>query len=390
MPGSSAARTTDVVVVGGGVIGLAIAWQAALRGLTVTVLDPAPGRGASHAAAGMLAPVTEVHYGEERLLRLNLASAQRYPTFAAELTEATGRDVGYRQTGTLAVATDADDRAVLADLHRFQLSLGLTVELLTSREARRLEPMLAPGIRSGLLVAGDHQVDNRLLATALLAAAVAVGVDVRTDRAAGIVTTAERATGVRLGNGDTLAAGTVVLAAGCWSPQVAGVPTDVVPPTRPVKGQIVRLRGPADFLGRNVRAVVGGTHLYLVPRADGEIVIGATAEEQGYDVTVRAGGVYELLRDAHTLVPGIAELELTETYAGLRPGSPDNAPMIGRTALAGLVAATGHYRNGILLTPATADAVADLLATGVEPEVIRPFSPQRFARERVWSMRVTA
>ena len=389
MPGSSAARTTDVVVVGGGVIGLAIAWQAALRGLTVTVLDPAPGRGASHAAAGMLAPVTEVHYGEERLLRLNLASAQRYPTFAAELTEATGRDVGYRQTGTLAVATDADDRAVLADLHRFQLSLGLTVELLTSREARRLEPMLAPGIRSGLLVAGDHQVDNRLLAAALLAATVAVGVDVRTDRVAGIMTTAERATGVRLGNGDTLAAGTVVLAAGCWSPQVAGVPTDVIPPTRPVKGQIVRLRGPADFLGRNVRAVVGGTHLYLVPRADGDIVIGATTEEQGYDVTVRAGGVYELLRDAHTLVPGIAELELTETYAGLRPGSPDNAPMIGRTALAGLVAATGHYRNGILLTPATADAVADLLATGVEPEVIRPFSPQRFARERVWSMRVT-
>ena len=390
MPGSSAARTTDVVVVGGGVIGLAIAWQAALRGLTVTVLDPAPGRGASHAAAGMLAPVTEVHYGEERLLRLNLASAQRYPTFAAELTEATGRDVGYRQTGTLAVATDADDRAVLADLHRFQLSLGLAVELLTSREARRLEPMLAPGIRSGLLVAGDHQVDNRLLAAALLAAAIAVGVDVRTDRVAGIVTTAERATGVRLGDGDTLAAGTVVLAAGCWSGQVAGVPTDVAPPTRPVKGQIVRLRGPADFLGRNVRAVVGGTHLYLVPRADGEIVIGATTEEQGYDVTVRAGGVYELLRDAHTLVPGIAELELTETYAGLRPGSPDNAPMIGRTALAGLVAATGHYRNGILLTPATADAVADLLATGVEPEVIRPFSPQRFARERVRNMRATA
>jgi glycine oxidase len=390
VPGSSAARTTDVVVVGGGVIGLAIAWQAALRGLTVTVLDPAPGSGASHAAAGMLAPVTEVHYGEERLLRLNLASAQRYPTFAAELTEATGRDVGYRQTGTLAVATDADDRAVLADLHRFQLSLGLAVELLTSREARRLEPMLAPGIRSGLLVAGDHQVDNRLLAAALLAAAIAVGVDVRTDRVAGIVTTAERATGVRLGDGDTLAAGTVVLAAGCWSGQVAGVPTDVAPPTRPVKGQIVRLRGPADFLGRNVRAVVGGTHLYLVPRADGEIVIGATTEEQGYDVTVRAGGVYELLRDAHTLVPGIAELELTETYAGLRPGSPDNAPMIGRTALAGLVAATGHYRNGILLTPATADAVADLLATGVEPEVIRPFSPQRFARERVRNMRATA
>src|SRR5664280_1994674 len=167
VPGSSAARTTD-----GDGIGLAIAWQAALRGLTVIVLDPAPGSGASHAAAGMLAPVTEVHYGEERLLRLNLASAQRYPTFAAELTEATGRDVGYRQTGTLAVATDADDRAVLADLHRFQLSLGLTVELLTSREARRLEPMLAPGIRSGLLVAGDHQVDNRLLATALLAAVV--------------------------------------------------------------------------------------------------------------------------------------------------------------------------------------------------------------------------
>jgi glycine oxidase len=376
---------SDVVVCGGGVIGLGIAWRAALRGLRVTVVDPAPGSGASHAAAGMLAPVTEVHYGEERLLRLNLASAARYPSFVAELAEASGRDVGYRQCGTLAVATDADDRAVLADLHRFQVSLGLDVELLTSREARRLEPMLSPGIRGGLLVAGDHQVDNRLLAAALLDAATSAGVDVRADRVAEVCTGADRVTGVRLGTGQTVSAGTVVLAAGCWSGQVPGLPAAAVPPVRPVKGQIVRLRGPRDFLTRNVRAVVNGTHLYLVPRTDGEIVIGATAEEQGYDVTVRAGGVYELLRDAHALVPGVAELELTETYAGLRPGSPDNAPMIGRSCLAGLIVATGHYRNGILLTPITADTVAELLATGTEPALLAPFSPRRFGRAQVAS-----
>jgi len=377
---SARSSVEQVVVVGGGVIGLSIAWQCASRGLSVTVVDPAPGSGASYAAAGMLAPVTEAHYGEEPLLALNLAAARRYPSFAAELGEAAGMSAGYRDEGTLVVALDAGDRAVLDELHRYQQRLGLAARQLTSRECRRLEPMLAPAVRGGLFVEGDHSVDNRRLVAALLVAAERSTVAVRRERAVELLVADDRAVGVRTASG-TQVRGDVVLAAGCWSGELDGLPADVVPPVRPVKGQILRLRSPAaaPFLSRTVRGVVKGGGVYLVPRADGEIVVGATVEEQGYDARVTAGGVWELLRDARELLPGITELELVETYAGLRPGTPDNAPLIGPTALPGLVLATGHYRNGILLAPVTADAVADLLVTGVLPEAVTPFSPGRFA-----------
>ncbi|MGW0664938.1 glycine oxidase ThiO [Streptodolium elevatio] len=376
-PGPSA----DAVVIGGGVIGLSIAWRAALRGLSVTVLDPAPGRGASHAAAGMLTPVSELQYGEESLLRLNMASADRYPAFAAELADASGLPSGYRACGTLAVALDADDRAVLKDLHAYQERLGLASTWLTSRECRRLEPMLSPAVSGGLHVEADHQVDNRRLVAALLAACERAGVTLVRARAAALLTDADRATGVRLDDGTELAAGQVVLAAGCWSNAVEGLPPGTLPPVRPVKGEILRLRVPeifAPFLSRNVRGVVKGGSMYLVPREDGELVVGATEHELGYDTEVTAGGVYELLRDAHELVPGITELPLVETHAGLRPGTPDNAPVIGAAELPGLVLATGHYRHGVLLTPVTADAVAELLAEGTVPEVVRPWGPGRF------------
>ncbi len=374
--------TPDVVVVGAGVIGLAVGWRAAAAGLTVAVLDPTPTGGASHAAAGMLAPVTEVHYGEERLLALNLASAARYPTFVAELEAAAGVTVGYRTEGTLAVALDAGDRAVLAELHAFQTRLGLRTELLTSRDCRLLEPLLSPSVRGGLFVAGDHSVDNRRLAAALLAAAERAGVVVRRSRAVELVVDAVRVRGVRLADGSTVAADTVVLAAGCWSGSLAGIPPGLLPPVRPVKGQILRLApGPGGAAGprRTVRGVVAGGHVYLVPRADGELVVGASVEEQGFDTTVTVGGVYELLRDAQALLPGLSELALVESTAGLRPGTPDNAPLIGRTDLEGLLLATGHYRNGILLVPVTAEAVTAMLTSGNTPPVVAPFDPRRFA-----------
>jgi glycine oxidase len=410
--GSGDARS-DVLIVGGGLIGLAVAWRSAQRGLSVTVLDPDPGRGANRVAAGMLAPVTELQYGEEALLRLGIASNQRYPAFAAELAEFTGLDLGYRPCGTLAVALDADDRAELRELHAFQQRLGLEAQWLTGRECRGLEPMLAPSVRGGLLVSGDHQVDGRRLGTALVAACEAAGVvlhrsravelTVTRDRASGgradgerasggradgaraasVQATGVRATGVLAGDGTALAAGQTVLAAGSWSGELPGVPEWARLPVRPVKGQILRLRMESHFgrpfLARNVRALVRGGHLYLVPRANGELVVGATTEEQGFDTTVTAGGVYELLRDAHELVPGITELPLLESSAGLRPGTPDNAPLLGPTALPGLVAATGHHRNGVLLTPVTADALADYLSTGELPAVAAPFTPTRFA-----------
>jgi glycine oxidase len=364
-------------VVGGGAIGLGIAWRAALAGMTVTLVDEAPGRGASWAAAGMLAPVTEVHYGEQALLQLNLAAAARWPGFAAELEEASGRPVGYRPAGTLAVARDADDNAALEDLYQFQLRCGLEVERLRSRECRQLETGLAPSIRGGVLAPGDHQVDNRALVEALLAACQRAGVRLVEARATGLTVEGDRVTGVVLAGGERLTAGMVVLAAGCWSGGLGGLAGEVLAPVRPVKGQLLYLRGPADqpLCSRNVR----GLEVYVVPRGDGRVVVGATVEEQGFDVRVTAGAVGDLLWAAIELLPDAAELELVETVVGLRPGSPDNAPLLGPAGPEGLVVATGHYRNGILNTPTTADTIAELLATGQVPEMIAPFGPGRFA-----------
>ncbi|MFE6618399.1 glycine oxidase ThiO [Streptomyces sp. NPDC008086] len=378
----SRTRTSDVLVIGGGIIGLVTAWRAAQRGFTTAVVDPEPGGGAAQVAAGMLAAVTELHYGEQTLLGLNLASARRYPDFAAELTDVTGHDLGYRRCGTLAVALDADDRAHLRELHALQRRSGLDSEWLSGRECRRLEPMLAPGVRGGLRVDGDHQIDPRRLAGALVAACERAGVVVHRTRAERLDVVRDRAAGVTTTGGAQLGAGQVVLAAGSLSGRLAGVPDDVLPPVRPVKGQVLRLTVPkryAPFLSRTVRAVVRGSQVYLVPRESGELVVGATSEELGWDTTVTAGGVYELLRDAHELVPGITELPLTETRAGLRPGSPDNAPLLGPTELAGFSLATGHYRNGVLLTPVTGDAMAHVLTTGELPDEARPFTPKRFS-----------
>ncbi|MFJ7333758.1 glycine oxidase ThiO [Streptomyces sp. NPDC101116] len=379
---TSTSVSSDVLVIGGGIIGLVTAWRAAQRGFAMALVDPEPGGGAAQVAAGMLAAVTELHYGEQTLLGLNLASARRYPDFAAELTELTGRDLGYRRCGTLAVALDADDRAHLRELHALQQQSGLESQWLSGRECRRLEPMLAPGVRGGLRVDGDHQIDPRRLAGALVAACERTGVVFHRTWAKRLTVVRERAAGAVLADGTEAAAGQVVLAGGSLSGRLAGVPADVLPPVRPVKGQVLRLTMPqrhGPFLSRTVRAVVRGSHVYLVPRASGELVVGATSEELGWDTTVTAGGVYELLRDAHELVPGITELPLTETRAGLRPGSPDNAPLLGPTGLEGLLLATGHYRNGVLLTPVTGDALAHVLAAGELPEEARPFTPKRFS-----------
>ncbi|MEV5361511.1 glycine oxidase ThiO [Streptomyces cellulosae] len=377
----SRTRTSDVLVVGGGIIGLVTAWRAAQAGLATTVVDPGPGGGAARVAAGMLAAVTELHHGEQTLLGLNLASARRYPDFAAELSDRTGQDLGYRRCGTLAVALDADDRAHLRELHALHERSGLDSQWLTGRECRRLEPMLAPGVRGGLRVDGDHQIDPRRLASALLTACERAGVTLHRAWAERLTVRRDRATGVVTADGDELGAGHVVLAGGSWSGRLAGVPAEVLPPVRPVKGQVLRLTmpdRPEPFLSRTVRAVVRGSHVYLVPRESGELVIGATSEEMGWDTTVTAGGVYELLRDAHELVPGLTELPLTETLAGLRPGSPDNAPLLGPTGLDGLLLATGHHRNGVLLTPVTGDAMARVLTTGELPDEALPFTPRRF------------
>ena len=371
----------DVAIVGGGLIGLAIAWRASQDGARVALVDPSPGSGASRVAAGMLAPVTEVHFGEEQLLALNLAAARRWESFAEELEEASGLSCGYRRVGTLAVGFDADDRTALEDLADYQRSLDLEVEVLSARECRTLEPLLSPQVGGGLLVPGDRSVDNRRVLAALRAACRSVGVAEHAVAAEALETADGRVRAVRVGDGTRLEADRVVLASGAASGALAGVPAGVLPPVRPVKGQILRCRVPAAYhplVTHTVRGLARGRPIYLVPRDDGELVIGATAEEKGFDRSVTAGAVYDLLRAATGLVPLVAEVELAETTAGLRPATPDNAPVLGPTTLEGLVLATGHYRNGVLLTPVSADAVAAVLRGEPLPDGARPFSPARF------------
>lgn len=370
----------DVVIVGGGVIGLATAWETARRGLRVAVVDPEPGRGASWVAAGMLAPVAEAAFGEEELVGLLCAAAERWPSFAARLEDGSGREVGFRPCGSVVVALDASDRAAVDQLVAFQQSLGLRAMSRSARECRELVPALAPGIRGGAELPDDHQVDNRRLVAALLAACEAAGVVFRAERAEAVVRRQDGAAGgVRLEGGDQVRAGAVVLAAGAATAGIGGVPDGVLPPVRPVKGHVVRLRASSGtpFFDRIVRGLVHGRPCYLVPRADGSLVVGATSEERGFDRTVQAGAVYSLLEAARLLVPALDEAELVEPLAGLRPGSPDNAPWVGPTAVPGLVLATGHYRNGILLTPITADAVATYLVEGTMPAPFGAFPADR-------------
>jgi glycine oxidase len=373
---------TPTIVVGGGIIGLAIGWRLAQHGVAVQVVDPQPGEGASFAAAGMLSPVSEAVFGEEALLALNQAAHARWPAFAEELAQASGIDVPLRTEGSLLVAVDEDDVRALEHLWSFQHELGLPVERLRSRACRDLEPMLTPRVRAGVRVDSEASVDNRVVCRALRAALRRAGGCLVHEQVRHVEIRDGRVRGVRLATGDTLPAGHLVVAAGVWTPTLEGLPPDAVPPVRPVKGQIIRLRfDPAcPPLHRNVRAWARGWSVYLVPRISGELVVGATVEERGFDTTVTAGAVRELLTAAVEVLPVVAELELAEAIARLRPTTPDNAPVIGPTPVEGLLLATGHHRNGILLAPLTADAVvAQLRGTAPVPEVA-PFGLERFGR----------
>jgi glycine oxidase len=351
-----------------------VAWRARARGLSVCLLDRGDlGHGASHVAAGMLAPIAEADAGERALLELGLRSARRWLAFAQELRDVSGIDVGYRRCGTLVVARDRDAAEALERELALRQRLGLPVGRLRASQARALEPALAPGVRLALDVPDDHAVDPRLVTLALAAAAERAGVTLRPGAE---VAEVRPGRGVALADGELVRAEQVVVAAGAWSGRIPGVPPEARVPVRPVKGQILRLRDRAHAAGGLVERVLRFEGGYLVGRGDGRYVLGATVEEQGFDTTVTAGGVYELLRDAAEVLPGVLELDVEEVAAGLRPGTPDNAPILGRSPLDGLAWATGHYRNGILLAPVTADLVAAELAG--EPRA-HDLGPERFA-----------
>ena len=373
----SFAGTADVIVIGGGLIGTSISWRLRQAGVEVAMVVGERSAAASHVAAGMLAPITETTFTEQRLLQLNIASLSRYSGFADELELASGLPTGLRRTPNLSVAYDADDAARLATFADFLARAGHPGERLTGRESRGHEPLLAPSIRFGLLVESDWSCDNRLLWRALIEAGHRIGVQDVPGFVHHVTSSNGRVTGIQLADGQTISAGTVVVANGAWARQIGGLP-DL--PVRPVKGQIIRLdpgRMPAPTL--TIRAYSRGAEIYLVPRASGrEVVLGATVEELGFDRRVTAGGVYELLRDGRTVMPMTAEYALTETSVGWRPGTPDNAPILGRCDLDGLVLATGHYRNGVLLTPITADVISSLIITGELDSIAAPFTLDRF------------
>lgn len=368
-----------VAIIGAGVIGLAIAWRLAQRGAKVTIFDKGTaGSGASHAAAGMLAAHLEAEPREENLVALNRGSQALWPAFAAELEAASGLAVDLRTEGTLLLALTGDDQSRLKHVLAFQKSLGLPLEWLTTAEVRVREPHLTPSISGAIFSPEDHQVDNRAVAAALREAALKAGVALRENAAVDrIVTSDNRVTGVGIA-GETVSADLVILAAGAWSRGIAGLPTASLPPVRPVKGQMLALR--MDPRAPLLTHVVWAPGAYLVPRKDGRLLIGATVEEKGFDPNLTAGGQLALLEATWRTLPGIEELPIHEMWVGFRPGSRDDAPIIGESSVPGLIYATGHYRNGILLTPVTAEAIAALVIEGKADPRVAKFGFERFAQ----------
>jgi glycine oxidase len=325
----------------------------------------------------MLAARAEAEPGEERLLALNLESQAMWPAFVRALEAASGHDLGYRDEGTLIVAVERDDAEALRHTYEFQRDLGLDVAWIPVARARRLEPHLATGVTAAVLSAADHQVDNRALVGALAAALRGAGGRLHENAGeVGVHMAAGRAAGVHL-EGRTVPADVVVLAAGAWCRGVPGVPPAALPPVRPVKGQMLAVR--MDPAAPQLSHVLWGPGIYCVPRRDGRLLLGATVEERGFDRSLTPGGLFTLLEAALDVLPGIDELPVEETWVGHRPTSRDDAPIFGQTPVDGLVVATGHHRNGILLAPMTAHAVSELILTGTLPAVARGFGLDRFA-----------
>jgi len=374
MAHSGTPQSYDAVIVGGGIVGLACAWRAVRSGARIAVVERSrPPAGATRVAAGMLAPVGELAFGEPELLKVTLAAAELYPEFVAELEAASGREVGYRRDGALHVALDRDEAAELRRVHELQRSLGLGAEWLPPRRCRELEPGLTPSFNGGVHAPGEGSVDPRALSAALLTAlADEDGAELLTESGVeAALLDGERVAGVRTEAGEELRAGATVLATGAWSGAAEWLPERARPAVRPVKGQILELRSREG--AAPCTRIVASERVYLVPRADGRLIVGATSEEQGFDTAVTAGGVHELLREAYRLLPDVAEMELVEATAGLRPGTPDNLPLVGPSPVEGLLWATGHYRNGILLAPLAANVLVDALAG--TPAALSSFSP---------------
>ncbi|MGZ3531151.1 MAG: glycine oxidase ThiO [Vulcanimicrobiaceae bacterium] len=362
----------DVAIVGAGLIGLAIAFELAERGATVRVFDTRePAKAASWAAAGMLAPLTEA-IEDPVMQALCESSLAEYPAFVERVRTASTVDPHLRLDGILSTAYSAEQFAVLQSRAAAFRARARSCSLYDREQTLTAEPALGKNITGSLLVHEEGQIDNRRLGRALAAACQARGVIVQTGlHAVAVEADTRRVLGVRTDSG-FVPAGAVVNAAGAWAAQVQGVPERCIPPVRPIKGQMLALAIPRGF----VRRTTWLPGAYLVPRDDGRLLVGATVEESGFDTRVTARGMHGLLHAVVSAAPSLGDFTVSETWGGLRPGSLDGRPFLGRTPLTGYYLATGHYRNGVLLTPATSRLLADAIE-GQAPEEIGPFEIDR-------------
>jgi glycine oxidase len=369
-----------IAIIGGGVIGLAVGWRLAAAGRPVTLFERGKaGCGASWAAAGMLAPVSEAEPEEAALIDLALAGHALWPSFAAELAQQSGIAIDYWPCGGLHIALKRDEVERLRFLQAFLAYRGLESRWIGMAEARALLPHLSPHAKAALLCPSDHQVDNRKLASALHAAFIATGgVLVEDTEITGLDVVGGQVSGLVAGD-RRHAADLVILASGAWSGAIDALSPSQRPPVRPVKGQMLCVRMMTPLIDR----ILWREGRYLVPRRDGRLLIGATVEEQGFDAQMTAGGVFQLLDQARELLPAIDDLPVDEMWSGFRPTSRDDAPILGPSSLPGLIYATGHHRHGILLTPITAAGIAEYVRTGALPSALQPFTAARFESSRM-------
>ncbi|MFP3190784.1 MAG: glycine oxidase ThiO [Thermoproteota archaeon] len=364
-------------IIGAGICGLSTGWILAKKGFDVTAFDRAEsGKGAVWASAGMLAAVSETEPSEEKLLPLLLKSQSLWPSFAADLFKDSGIDVEYRTEGTLLIAQDYDDASKLKFRYEFLKSLNLNLEILSPEEALEIEPFLTHNLTMAIFSEKDHQVNSRKVALALKNAFLNNRGILKEYCPVQKVFVENNKLKYIVANGERHEFDAVILAAGAWSNQIEGLPKDSLPPVRPVKGQALAIQ--SDPKNPIIRHVIWGADAYMVPRNDGKIIIGATVEEKGFDSSITVGAIYNLLKAAWEMVPIVYELPIVEMWCGFRPGSRDDAPILGPTDIEGLILATGHFRNGILLAPITAYSISEYIEKKELPDIAKPFTIKRF------------